>query len=105
MKKQLRLGVQYSSYFKSSRGEKVYDWGKINEHVTKFYRELYDCKNVREVEERRDRRFQDEPEFMPEEIRQVTKDLENNKNPGHNKITNEHIKLGGSTGKLPNELI
>jgi len=31
---------------------------------------------------------------MPEEIRQVTKDLKNNKSPGHSKITNEHIKWG-----------
>ena len=57
--------------------------------ITKFCSELYDCKSMKKEEMSSERRFHGKPEFMPEEIRQVTEDLKKNKSSGHNKITNE----------------
>ncbi len=36
----------------------------------------------------------EEPQFLKSEIHSIVKQLKSNKSPGHDNITNEHIKMG-----------
>lgn len=95
MKKQLNPGLQWSMYFIDQKGNKVYDRNNINQIITDYYADLYNDIDKINTVNTSEIKKEIEPPFLEKEIEAIVKQLKPNKCPGHDKITNEHIKMGG----------
>lgn len=95
MKKRLRLGTQLITHFENTKGEKIHNRRDINEHISEYYKNLYSNDKNEEVVANNERNQIEIPPFLKEEIEIIIKGLKPRKAAGHDKIKNEHIKMGG----------
>ena len=97
IKKNLRLGKSWTVQLTDKAGIKHYNRDSINRIATNFFRELYREEGRIDLPEINLKGEEKIPEFLIEEVEQITKNLKNNKANGHDRITNEQIKYGGKS--------
>ncbi|VDO08661.1 unnamed protein product [Brugia timori] len=95
MKKALNPGLYWTNYFENDEGQKIYNRKELNKLVTDYYSKLYADDATTNSELAEIENMEEEPYFLEREIETIINQLKPDKSPGHDGITNEHIKAGG----------